>query len=153
MILSEKQKVIIEKIGISHEMAGIQPAAARILGLMYVADNPELSFEEITDTLKISKSATSNALNLLLNTGQVEYTTYLGDRKRYFRLKISNWKDAFSKRVEGMTAFHTLLEEVLTIRTKETVEFNQSLEELIHFLNFVNKELPLLFERWQKTRK
>lgn len=153
VILSEKQKVIIEKIGISHEMAGIQPAAARILGLMYVADNPELSFEEITDTLKISKSATSNALNSLLNTGQIEYTTYLGDRKRYFRLKISNWKDAFSKRVEGMTNFHTLLEEVLKIRTKETVKFNESLEELIHFLNFVNQELPLLFERWQKTRE
>lgn len=153
MVLSEKQKEIIEKIGISHEMSGIQPAAARILGLMYVADNPELSFEEITETLKISKSATSNALNLLLNTGQIEYTTYLGDRKRYFRLKISNWKEAFSKKVEGMTNFHTLLEEVLKIRTKETVDFNKSLEELIHFLNFVNKELPVLFERWKKSRE
>jgi DNA-binding transcriptional regulator GbsR (MarR family) len=151
--LSEQQKAIIEKIGISHEMAGVQPAAARILGLMYVADNPELTFEEITETLKISKSATSNALNLLLNTGQIEYTTYLGDRKRYFRLKISNWKESFSKKVESMTNFHKLLEEVLQIRNKETVTFNKSLEELIDFISFVNQEFPILFERWQKTRQ
>lgn len=153
MILTEEQKILIEKVGISHEMAGIQPAAARVLGLLYVADNPELSFEEITETLKISKSATSNAINLLINTGQIEYTTYLGDRKRYFRLKISNWRESFSKKIENLTKFHELLEQVLKIRSKDSVEFNKSLEELIHFLNFVNKELPVLFEKWEKSRK
>lgn len=153
MTLTEEQKILIEKVGISHEMAGIQPAAARVLGLLYVADNPELSFEEITETLKISKSATSNAINLLINTEQIEYTTYLGDRKRYFRLKISNWRESFSKKIESMTKFHELLEQVLKIRSKDSVKFNQSLEELIDFLNFVNKELPVLFEKWEKSRK
>lgn len=153
MILSEQQKEILEKIGISHEMAGIQPAAARVLGLMYVADNPEISFEEINETLKISKSATSNAINLLLNTGHIEYTTYLGDRKRYFRLKISNWREAFTQRIAAMTKFSGLLQEVLKIRSKDNKDFNEKLEELIDFLDFVNKELPLMLERWEKSRQ
>ena len=85
MVLTEKQKVLIEKIGIVTEREGMQPAAARIIGLLYVADNPELTFDEILGALRISKSAASNALNLLLQTNRIEYTTFSGDRKRYFR--------------------------------------------------------------------
>jgi len=152
MNLNDKQKAVIEKIGINYETAGLQPAAARIMGLLYVADKPELTFDEITDCLQISKSATSNALNLLLQTGQIEYITFSGDRKRYFRLKISNWRDGFAKKIEVMTSFNKLLRQVLEVRTTETPEYNASLEELINFLNFVNQELPGLLQKWEKTK-
>jgi len=152
MKLNDKQKAVIENIGINYETAGVQPAAARILGLLYVADKPELTFDKITDCLHISKSATSNALNLLLQTGQIEYITFSGDRKRYFRLKISNWRDSFAKKIEVMTSFNKLLRQVLEVRTTETPEYNASLEELINFLDFVNQELPGLLQKWEKTK-
>jgi len=152
MNLNDKQKAVIENIGINYETAGLQPAAARIMGLLYVADKPELTFDEITDCLQISKSATSNALNLLLQTGQIEYITFSGDRKRYFRLKISNWRDSFAKKIEVMTSFNKLLRQVLEVRTTETPEYNASLEELINFLDFVNQELPGLLQKWEKTK-
>jgi len=152
MNLNDKQKAVIEKIGINYQVAGLQPAAARIMGLLYVADKPELTFDEITDGLQISKSATSNALNLLLQTGQIEYITFSGDRKRYFRLKISNWRDGFAKKIEVMTSFNKLLRQVLEVRTTETPEYNASLEELINFLDFVNQELPGLLQKWEKTK-
>ena len=152
MNLNDKQKAVIENIGINYETAGLQPAAARVLGLLYVADKPELTFDEITDCLQISKSATSNALNLLLQTGQIEYITFSGDRKRYFRLKISNWRDGFAKKIEVMTSFNKLLRQVLEVRTTETPEYNASLEELINFLDFVNQELPGLLQKWEKTK-
>ena len=153
MHLTEKQKQLIQKVGIAHEKHGMQPAAARILGLLYVSDKPELTFEEILEALQISKSATSNALNLLLQTEKLEYTTLPGDRKRYFRLKISNWKENFARQMEGLTNFKELLGEVLTHRTKDTPEFNQSIEELRDFLTFVSKELPGLLEKWEQSRK
>ena len=152
MNLNDKQKAVIENIGINYETAGLQPAAARIMGLLYVADKPELTFDEITDCLQISKSATSNALNLLLQTGQIEYITFSGDRKRYFRLKISNWRDSFAKKIEVMTSFNKLLRQVLEVRTTETPEYNASLEELINFLDFINQELPGLLHKWEKTK-
>ncbi len=153
MILTEKQKVMVESVGISHEKAGMQPAAARIMGLLYVADKPELTFDEITDCLQIAKSATSNALNLLLQGEHIEYVTYLGDRKRYFRLKVSNWRDSFAKRIENMTKFNQILRQVLEVRTPDTPEFNSNLKELIDFLDFVNQELPVLLQKWENKKK
>ena len=97
MVLKEKQKGLIEKIGIVTEREGMQPAAARIIGLLYVADNPELTFDEILGALRMSKSEASNALNLLLQTNRIEYTTFSGDRKRYFRIKVTNWREGFAK--------------------------------------------------------
>jgi DNA-binding transcriptional regulator GbsR (MarR family) len=153
MALSEEQKSVIEQIGINYEQFGMQPAAARVMGLLYVADKPELSFDEITECLQISKSATSNAINLLLQTEQIEYTTFSGDRKRYFRLKISNWREGFAKKIENMTSFAGLLRQVLEVRTKETTQFNASLEELINFMDYIHLQLPRLLQDWENTRK
>lgn len=153
MALSEEQKSVIEQIGINYEQFGMQPAAARVMGLLYVADKPELSFDEITECLQISKSATSNAINLLLQTEQIEYTTFSGDRKRYFRLKISNWREGFAKKIENMTSFAGLLRQVLEVRTKETTQFNASLGELINFMDYIHLQLPRLLQDWESTRK
>ena len=149
--LTEKQKALVEKIGIFHETAGMQPAAARVMGLLFVSSTPQLTFDEITELLQISKSATSNAINLLIQTGQIEYTTFPGDRKRYFKLKISNWREGFKKKIEVMTGFQVLLREVLELRKEENTACDCSnLEEVVNFLEFLHQELPKLMERWEK---
>ena len=81
----QKQDELIEKIGVHFEKEGLQPVAARILSLLTVSDKEEQTFDEIRDTLKISKSAASNGINLLLKINSIEYITKLGDRKRYFK--------------------------------------------------------------------
>lgn len=153
MVLTEQHKSLIEKIGIYYEGLGMQPAAARVLGLLYLAEKPELTFEEITTALNISKSATSNAINLLLQTGHLDYITFSGDRKRYFRLKVSNWREGFSKKIGELTNFNILLNEVLALRTKDTVAYNNSIKEMASFMNYMHKQLPILLERWEKENK
>ncbi|WP_026463826.1 GbsR/MarR family transcriptional regulator [Adhaeribacter aquaticus] len=153
MVLTEKQKTLIEKIGIAIEHEGLQPVAARIIGLLYVSDKPELTFDEITAFLRISKSATSNGVNLLLQTERIEYITFSGDRRRYFRLKISDWRNAFTRRIESMTKFNVVLREVLEIRTKETPEYNKNIEEVIDFMDYVSEQMPILFREWENKRK
>ncbi|MFC5272280.1 GbsR/MarR family transcriptional regulator [Adhaeribacter terreus] len=153
MVLREKQKMLIEKIGVATEKEGMQPAAARIIGLLYVSDKTDLTFEEILQALRVSKSAASNALNLLLQTNRIEYTTFTGDRKRYFRIKVANWREGFTKKMEDMTSFSQLLKEVLHERTPETKEFNRSLEELADFMTFINSQLPGLLDKWEKSRE
>jgi len=153
MTLNEQQKTLIERIGIFYERMGLQPAAGRILGLLYVSDNPELTFDEIREALNISKSATSNALNLLIETGPVEYITFAGDRKRYFRLKTSNWRQAITKRIDNIISFKGILQEVLEVRSAQTNAFNSCLAEFVDFLGYLQGELPSLLEKWEQTRK
>ncbi|GAB3203972.1 DNA-binding transcriptional regulator GbsR (MarR family) [Pontibacter aydingkolensis] len=153
MILSEQKKALIEKIGIFYEKLGMQPAAGRIMGLMFVSDRPELTFDEIRELLNISKSATSTALNLLIETGPVEYITFAGDRKRYFKLKTSNWRDALAQRFNNIISFKTLLQEVMETRSDKSTEFNSCLEEFIDFLEYLQQELPSLLKKWEESRK
>ncbi len=54
---------------------GLSPAQARIAALLMIADQAELTFEEIYNALGLSKSAVSTALNSLSMMGRIEYYT------------------------------------------------------------------------------
>ncbi|WP_162052516.1 GbsR/MarR family transcriptional regulator [Pontibacter pamirensis] len=153
MALSEKQRELIEEIGIYHENNGFQPAVARVMGLLLVSDKPELTFDEISETLNISKSATSNALNMLLNTGHIDYTTFSGDRKRYFRIRSSNWRELFNKKMEDLSGLNNLLKRVLEVRKRENPEYDVKLKDFIGFLDYLKQQLPELIENWRKEKE
>lgn len=153
MALSEQQRELIEQLGIYHENNGFQPAVARVVGLLLVSDKPELSFDEISDTLGISKSATSNALNMLLNTGHIEYTTFPGDRKRYFKIRSANWQDVFSKKMEELSVLNGLLKRVLEVRKRENPAYDIKLRDFIGFLDYLKQQLPTLIAQWDAEKK
>ncbi|MBJ6116583.1 MarR family transcriptional regulator [Pontibacter sp. BT310] len=150
MTLSDKQLELIEEFGVYQENNGFQPAVARVMGILLVSDKPELTFEEISETLNISKSATSNALNMLLNTGHIEYTKFHGDRKRYFRIKSSNWRDTFNKKMEDLGELNNILKRVLEVRKRDNPVYDEKLLYFISFLDYLKGQLPNLIEQWEK---
>ena len=152
-IVSEKQRGLIERLGVFYEQEGFHPAGARVLALLLIADRNELTFDEIKDTLAISKSATSTAINLLITTKRVEYLTNPGERKRYFRATISNWKMHMKEKLEGITTINTLMDEIINQRPAATKELNDSLKELNSFMLYFQKEIPHLIERWKESKK
>lgn len=151
--ISEKKLSLIEELGIHFEQSGMQPAASRILALLMVSDRYELTFEEIYETLNISKSAASNAINLLLNTFRIEYITRSGERKRYFRCKIKSLKQDIQRAVLSLDVFCSLVKKILAERNIDTKDFNEGLEELVGFLEFMKVELPALFEKWESQKQ
>lgn len=153
MTLTEQQLSLIEEFGVYQENNGFQPAVARVMGLLLVCDRPELTFDEISEALSISKSATSNALNMLLNTGHIEYTTFPGDRKRYFRIKSSNWSEFFVKKMDDLSYLSTLLKRVLEVRKRDLPIYDAKLNDFISFLDYMKNRMPSLIEEWQKSRK
>ena len=152
-IVTEKQRILIEKLGVFYEHEGFHPAGARVMALLLIADRNELTFDEIKDALNISKSATSTAINLLLTTKRVEYFTNPGERKRYFRATIVNWKNHMKEKLEGIITMHSLMKEIIEQRPSSTPEFNASLREIHSFMSFFHKEIPLIIERWKATKK
>ena len=85
-----KQKTLVEEIGKYYVKQGIQPVASRIIALLMVMDKEQYTFDEIVEELNISKGAASNALKILDIIKAIDYTTFPGDRKRYFHLKRLN---------------------------------------------------------------
>ncbi len=110
----KKQKELIEQIGRVNEKEGYQPVPARILGLLMVMDKEEYTFEEMVEEMKISKSSVSTALKNLEIRGIVEYVTYPGDRKRYFRF-VSRGIDGMidemeAKMIKGLAITSQIIE-------------------------------------------
>lgn len=151
--LNEKQKQLVERVGVAHERDGLPPAVARILAMLLVADETEHTFEDVQAELGLSKSAVSNALNFLLMSKSIDYITRPGDRKRYFRSAIHHWPDHLSTKLKGMLEIKALMSEVLQQRTQDTPEFNQHLAELVDFMSFIHQEIPKLIDQWKAGKQ
>lgn len=147
--LTDQQKELIERMGVFYEQHGMPPTEARISSLLVVCDATELTFDQIRELLSISKSATSTALNLLLLTQRVTYKTKPGDRKRYFSSNILHWEEGAGDGFKKMLDVITILKEALEQRTPTTPEFNEQLAKFIAFMEYLNSELPRLFEQWR----
>lgn len=153
MKLTNNQKLLVEKFGVLQENMGLQPAAARIVGLLLVANKPELTFEEIQEGLCLSKSAVSNALTMLLSLNKITYITQPGERKRYFKSNILQWENDVKKSLNNMGLLASLLTEIEQQRPKETKEINQNICQLVSFIQFLEKELASTICRWAESRK
>ena len=140
--LTDEQKQLLERLAVLNEQGGIPPAPAKILALLTVSDVIELSFDQIQDTLEISKSATSQALTQLQAFKQVEYSSRIGDRKRYFRLSTSDWRDHILDKFEHLRRTADIYNEILKQRPAETKDFNKSLQQKADLLRFAVEKLP-----------
>src|SRR5690606_12689950 len=116
MNLSDKKKEIIERIGVYYEKKGLQPVVGRIMGLLLVAEPAEATFEEIQEELQISKSAVSTALTFLQAKETVEYTTKPGERRRYFKLRMRDWKTELKKEFDEVLDMESLINEIIELK-------------------------------------
>ena len=132
----QKQKELIERIGRNNERDGFQPVTARILGLLMVMDKEEYTFDEIVDEMQISKSSASNALKILELRGAIEYLTYPGDRKRYFRFvsgDINEMIDEVEKRMLQKLDIMNRIIELKTNPNSRNAKFIKNIAEGIKF--------------------
>jgi DNA-binding transcriptional regulator GbsR (MarR family) len=148
--LTEVQQDLIERTSVLFEQTGMPPTESRIMTLLIVCDELELTFDQLRATLMISKSATSNAINNLLMAQQITFRTKLGDRKRYFSSNIHNWEDNMALEMQKMFKITNLFKEIHAQRTPETVKFNNQLGNFIAFMEYLHNELPRLFSQWHQ---
>jgi len=147
--LTEAQRDLIERFGVLHDRIGVRPAAGRILGLLLVSPDPELTFDQIRETLGLSKSATSTALTHLQTIGSVEYRTRPGDRKRYFRKDFVDWEASFLSRLDEYLAIRDLLTRALELGEDRPEAPRQAMERMIGFLELLETEIHDAHRRWE----
>jgi DNA-binding transcriptional regulator GbsR (MarR family) len=153
MNLSERKKEIIERIGVAYEKKGLQPVVGRIMGLLLVAEPAEATFEEIQEELQVSKSAVSTALTFLQAKETVEYTTKPGERKRYFKLRLKDWRSELKKEFDEVLNMEDLIIEIIELKENQKSDLCCRLLEMKDFFGFMRKELPLLLKKFEATRK
>ena len=115
--------------------------AGRIIGLLSFLDKEEFTFEEIVDELKISKSSVSTTINHLIEADKIEYITYPGDRKRYFRIKVNTRKKFLQdmrRHIEKLEKIHRLALELKQDKESRTAK---NIGAMVESLNFFKEQM------------
>ena len=87
MSQNKEQLQLIEEIGFGIEdRLRLSPLASRIYALLILSSYKGVTFDEIRETIKASKSSISVNINVLSHLGYITFITKSGDRKRYFKV-------------------------------------------------------------------
>jgi DNA-binding transcriptional regulator GbsR (MarR family) len=151
--MKDQQEILemVEKMGVAAEKDGYPPAAARILSLLLIADPPHQTFDELQQTLNLSKSAVSNGLALLQSRCLVEYFTVTGDRKRYFRIQKTAWYEFMKTIVRTQRPFTIqVIPEALAFRSKAYPETNEILLQAKEFTDYMFGKMEEALANWEK---
>jgi hypothetical protein len=152
LTLSARQRDLIERFGVLHDQLGHSPATGRIIGLLLVSPRPSLTFDEIRETLGLSKSSTSAGLNLLLRLGSVMYVTRPGDRRRHFRKNYDDWEHALLERMDTFLALKDLLGEAHELKMDGPLDPGPEIPRMIEFLEFIGETIHDAYRTWAAGR-
>ncbi|TDX11245.1 DNA-binding transcriptional regulator GbsR (MarR family) [Flavobacterium sp. S87F.05.LMB.W.Kidney.N] len=145
---------MVERMGVRAEKDGYPPAAARILSLLLICDPPFLTFDEIKDTLQLSKSAVSNGISLLEQKCLIEYFTQTGSRKRYFKIQSTAWYEFMKSIVRTQRPFTIdVIPEALAFRSDKHPETNKILKEAKEFTDYMFDQMDAALTKWELKNK
>ncbi|MFC1920422.1 GbsR/MarR family transcriptional regulator [Chloroflexota bacterium] len=149
---AEKQ-LFVEEVGISFEQTGLPRMAGRIFGWLFVADSPQQSTDQIAKALLASKGSISTSTRLLIQLGLITRVSQPGVRQDYFQLRTDALRHMVERGIEDeVKMFRQLAERGLVLITDKTSTTRKLMEEMRDLYIFLEAELPLLQERWQKQQ-
>lgn len=136
-----------EEMSVLGERLGLPPMVARVLGWLLICDPPAQSLGEMAAALMVSRASISIATRLLAGTGLIRRTAVPGARGYHFEIEPG----AFT-RLNGREQFGLLrrqLERGLAILPDPEGPRAGRLREARDFYAFVERELPILVERFR----
>ncbi|MCA9610875.1 MAG: MarR family transcriptional regulator [Myxococcales bacterium] len=138
----------VEDVALYWEAQGLPRIAGRIVGLLLVCDPPHRSPGELVEELGVSKGSVSAMTRLLVEAGTIEVVAVPGGRATYYRLTPESLERRFERRLRSFTSFGALAQRGLELLEDEPAERTARLRRIASLYAFLERELPLLLERW-----
>jgi DNA-binding transcriptional regulator GbsR (MarR family) len=148
-----EEKHFIEDFGLLFEESGHPRMAGRILGCLLISDPPYLSSTELSQILQASKGSLSTMTRFLLQMGLIERVGLPGRRRDYFQIKSGAWTQLVRHAVYELSALRKMAERGLELMEGQDSELKLRLQEARDLFNHMEREYPLLIERWEKEHK
>ncbi len=143
----------VEDVALLLEEGGLPRMAGRILGWLLICDPPHQSTSQLAETLRASKGSISTMTRLLIEMDAIERVGLPGQRRDYFRLKPGGWTQMVLQDIFEISAGRELIERGLSLLEGQETEVRQRLLEARDLYVFLEREYPILIERWEKERK
>ena len=142
----------VEEVGLMFEMVGLPRMSGRLFGALLISNPPYQSNGELAEMLQASKGSISTMTRLLMQIGLIERVSISGDRRDYFQIKPHAWAHMTKQRMTQITAFRDLAERGLKLLSDEPPKLTSRLQEMYDIHAFLERELPLLDERWAQEQ-
>lgn len=142
----------VEEVALFWTAHGLPRIAGRILGLLLVCDPPHRSATELAAELGVSKGSISSMTRLLLTSGTLEVVPVPGERATYYQLSPRSLERKLERRLAEMVAFRALTERGLRLLDGAPAAQRERLETVHSLYAFLERELPVLLERWRAER-
>lgn len=143
----------IETVGLAFELVGLPRMAGRILGWLLISNPPHQSPAQLADVLQASKGSISTMTRLLTQLGLIERTSLPGQRRDYFCIKANAWAELTKQRIVQIKTFREIAEQGLKLTDSSPAPLRQRLEEMHAVHAFLERELPLMMERWEQQQR
>lgn len=152
--LRDEEKNFVEEVGVVFEQTGLPRMAGRIFGWLLIADPPYQSPAELAEVLMASKGSISTTLRLLMQIGLLERFVIPGERHGHFRLH----RDALPRVIkhgleEEIKMLKSLSEHGLELLKGESSARRKWLQEMHDRYSFLDREFPILMERWRQQSR
>lgn len=148
-----EQMHFIEEVGLMFELVGLPRMSGRIFGWLLISNPPQQSHTELAEMLQASKGSISTMTRLLIQIGLIERISLPGERRDYFQIKPNAWSQMTKQRMVQISAFRQLAEKGLDLLKDTSPRLQQRLQEMRDIHAFLERELPLLDERWELEQK
>ncbi|MBA2375021.1 MAG: GbsR/MarR family transcriptional regulator [Rubrobacteraceae bacterium] len=150
--MDEERKNYVEELAVYWGGFGMPKMQGRVLGALLVADPPMVTAEELAGELAASRGSISSATRSLIQMGIVERKTKPGERRDYFQTR-TNWAELMHQQIGAYAAFRKIAERGLEIMDGSSPESKLDLEEIRSIYSHLEREMPGLIERWEKSRE
>jgi len=148
----DAKATFVEEMGQVLTGFGMPNMAGRILAALLVATPPEQSAAELAATLQASRGSISTMTRLLETPGLIQRVRKRGDRKVYYRNTPDAWYQAIRNEADSMRAVRALAERGAELMKHEPDEARRGIEDTLEFLDFWEREMDAVLERWNEQR-
>ncbi|WP_230394883.1 GbsR/MarR family transcriptional regulator [Plantactinospora alkalitolerans] len=148
----EAVRRFVEQFALTFSDLGVPRMPARVLAALMVTDEPGLTAGEISERLGVSLAAVSGAVRYLQHVGLAVREPVPNSRRDRYRALGDAWyaqgiRDGLYQKLAAM-----MHQGVLAVGD-ETSPSGERLAEMRDFLLFVEAEMGVLIERWDKLRQ
>jgi hypothetical protein len=124
----------------------------RIIGWLLICDPAEQTAAELANALSASKGSISTNTRMLVHLGVLERLSLPGERSTYFRIAPGAWERFIQGEIARVGLFREGAERGLKLLGDARPEHRARLTEFRDLFGFIEREYPLLLERYEAWR-
>jgi DNA-binding MarR family transcriptional regulator len=147
MVDVSAERQYAEEAALVLEGMGLTRAYGKILGWLLICEPPAQRGTEIAAKLGLSKGSVSAGLRMLESTGLVRRVAVPGRRGSFYEMAPEAFLSAAGS--EKVTVFRNLMEDGLKVVGGEDAPGAERLRMTRDFYAFMEREVPLLVERFR----